>query len=315
MKKGDRDTSRGREGPREPSNVVKLPRDWLGPRSELVPFGPSADRQPGKADEPASADDAAVLELVPPASLTQDDFWGGTLDAIPHPVVGPKPAESARQEPRADAVPSSGVAPLTQVPTGGSVPAPSADAPGMPVRDGLRAANRPDPAGRARIPRITAVVRPAVRPLRERRAAAMAAAVAALLIAGVGDALLSGSAPAPIPATVAVGTPPFTGPVLSLNTDRAKPWRLPVAHGSGTSRHGSRHVSKSRRPSTRSVGTGATPVSVSYPASTSYTANQSRSYQPASTTPRSTSEATTARSTQPGPSGAGAPFGPGTLGS
>jgi hypothetical protein len=54
------------------SNVVRLPRDWLGPRSELVPFGPSADAARPTGDY-----------------LTQDDFWGGELDSIPRPVVAP----------------------------------------------------------------------------------------------------------------------------------------------------------------------------------------------------------------------------------
>ena len=33
----------GKQG-RPKDNVVPLPRDWLGPREELVPFGPSARR-------------------------------------------------------------------------------------------------------------------------------------------------------------------------------------------------------------------------------------------------------------------------------
>jgi hypothetical protein len=53
-------------------NVVRLPRDWLGPRDELIPFGPSAD----SADESAS----------PP---TADDFWGEDSSSIQTAVEAP----------------------------------------------------------------------------------------------------------------------------------------------------------------------------------------------------------------------------------
>lgn len=53
-------------------NVVRLPRDWLGPRDELIPFGPSAD----------SADDPASLP-------TAEDFWGEDSSSIQTAVEGP----------------------------------------------------------------------------------------------------------------------------------------------------------------------------------------------------------------------------------
>jgi hypothetical protein len=53
-------------------NVVRLPRDWLGPRDELIPFGPSAD----------SADDS----VSPP---TADDFWGEDSSSIQTAVEAP----------------------------------------------------------------------------------------------------------------------------------------------------------------------------------------------------------------------------------
>lgn len=59
----------------EPSNkVVRLPRDWLGPREELVPFGPSA---PPPAEP----------EL---ASFAPDDFWGERAAAIHSAVQAPE---------------------------------------------------------------------------------------------------------------------------------------------------------------------------------------------------------------------------------
>jgi hypothetical protein len=53
------------------SNVVPFPRDWLGPREELIPFGPSA------RDEPR----------VPPAA---DAFWGEDSGAIHVVLPGPE---------------------------------------------------------------------------------------------------------------------------------------------------------------------------------------------------------------------------------
>lgn len=53
------------------SNVVPFPRDWLGPRDELIPFGPSA------RDEPR----------VPPAA---DAFWGEDSGAIHAVLPGPE---------------------------------------------------------------------------------------------------------------------------------------------------------------------------------------------------------------------------------
>jgi hypothetical protein len=65
----DTTETQNRQGSRDKApgdNVVQLPRDWLGPREDLVPFGPSAHR-----DAPAP-----VTEL--PRSA--DDFWGGGAD-------------------------------------------------------------------------------------------------------------------------------------------------------------------------------------------------------------------------------------------
>ncbi|HET6868655.1 MAG TPA: hypothetical protein VFH80_22270 [Solirubrobacteraceae bacterium] len=60
----------------EPSNkVVRLPRDWLGPREELVPLGESAA-------PPAEPD---LAEFAP------DDFWGERAAAIHSVVQAPEP--------------------------------------------------------------------------------------------------------------------------------------------------------------------------------------------------------------------------------
>ena len=73
----------GREGVLD-DNVVRLPRDWLGPREDLIPFGTSSE--PGPSGGPAP---------------TADDFWGessaAVQDAVQRDAVQrpPTPARSA----------------------------------------------------------------------------------------------------------------------------------------------------------------------------------------------------------------------------
>ena len=55
-------------GSEQEDNVVPLPRDWLGPREELVPFGPSAGPDPS---QPAEPDD-----------VSPEDFWGERSAAV-----------------------------------------------------------------------------------------------------------------------------------------------------------------------------------------------------------------------------------------
>jgi hypothetical protein len=70
------------ESRKRPTNVVRLPRDWLGPREDLVPL-----RVPGPPEPDGR--EAAVLEFPGAPSPSHDDFWGGAPDAIPDPVVAP----------------------------------------------------------------------------------------------------------------------------------------------------------------------------------------------------------------------------------
>lgn len=96
MEPEGRDTRRGRERGEDHSNVVRLPRDWIGPREDLVPFGPSAAASPVAAD-PETDNVSNLIELAPEPSLTQDDFWGGALDSIPRPLLGPSPRPASRR--------------------------------------------------------------------------------------------------------------------------------------------------------------------------------------------------------------------------
>jgi hypothetical protein len=67
-----RHTESGEQEARPRTNVVRLPRDWLGPRDELVPFGPRASSE--DAEEP------------PP---TAEDFWGERSASIHDALQAP----------------------------------------------------------------------------------------------------------------------------------------------------------------------------------------------------------------------------------
>src|SRR5437868_5354075 len=100
----DTTDTQNRQGSRDKAprdNVVRLPRDWLGPREDLVPFGPSAYREePEQATElPRSANDfwggadladddgaATSAAATPPGARG----WSlPTLSRLPRPHVGP----------------------------------------------------------------------------------------------------------------------------------------------------------------------------------------------------------------------------------
>ncbi len=72
------------------SNVVRLPRDWLGSRDELVPFGPRADRP---ASEPRIDSHGAVPDDRGGDPPSASDFWGegsaAIQDALQAPPSGP----------------------------------------------------------------------------------------------------------------------------------------------------------------------------------------------------------------------------------
>ncbi len=66
------------------NNVVRLPRDWLGPRDELIPFGPSAS-------EPEAGNDGRTG--VP---TTADAFWGESSGLLQDAMPAPPDAWPAR---------------------------------------------------------------------------------------------------------------------------------------------------------------------------------------------------------------------------
>jgi hypothetical protein len=66
---------KGEEGP---ENVVRFPRDWVGPLEDLVPIGSRA-----RARDQTDADD------VPAAPPAADDFWSESSSAVHAAIQGP----------------------------------------------------------------------------------------------------------------------------------------------------------------------------------------------------------------------------------
>jgi hypothetical protein len=75
---GDRQTKDVSGSGRSDENVIRLPRDWLGPLEDLVPIGPAADARRA-ADEP-------YAEEAPP---TADAFWTEDSAALHTAVQAP----------------------------------------------------------------------------------------------------------------------------------------------------------------------------------------------------------------------------------
>ena len=122
MKTDDWRTEDGGGGDQTESNVVRLPREWIGPIEELVPFGPSAGTAPSVSRRDADAD------LIPPGA---DDFWGEDSAAVQDALQAPS-GTAVPHAPHATAVPHA-----PHAPSGADVP----DA--LQARDGRTALRRP----------------------------------------------------------------------------------------------------------------------------------------------------------------------------
>jgi hypothetical protein len=79
MNEEDRPTTEGNRNSEDEPNVVRLPRDWLGPREELIPFGPRADEAQSASAPEAGAPTAA-------------DFWSGEAPLAAHGAIDPADA-------------------------------------------------------------------------------------------------------------------------------------------------------------------------------------------------------------------------------
>jgi hypothetical protein len=83
-----RKTTQGDGDERTTENVVRLPRDWLGPREELVPMG-------SRAHAAESPDDASTDSLPPTAA----SFWDEDSGSLQAPMQAPADAWQGRREP------------------------------------------------------------------------------------------------------------------------------------------------------------------------------------------------------------------------
>jgi hypothetical protein len=91
-----RQSEGGDEAAQPASKVVRLPRDWLGPREELVPFGRQATTTEAEPGPARPAGPSALIAQPPPSGA---DFWGERSAAI-HDVVQPPGEDISAVKPR-----------------------------------------------------------------------------------------------------------------------------------------------------------------------------------------------------------------------
>jgi hypothetical protein len=92
VKTGDGPTKDGNGAARHDENVIRLPRDWLGPPEELVPIGPAARARAAQLDGG---------DVPPPAA---DAFWSEDAAALHDAVQAPVGAAADRLSPPVDLV-------------------------------------------------------------------------------------------------------------------------------------------------------------------------------------------------------------------
>jgi hypothetical protein len=103
-----RKTTQGEGDQRTTENVVRLPRDWLGPREELVPIGSRA--------RSAETPDNAPPESLPPTAAS---FWDEDSGSLQAPMQAPADTWQGRWEPASPgpATPAGSTAPrLRRIP-------------------------------------------------------------------------------------------------------------------------------------------------------------------------------------------------------
>ncbi len=282
------------------ANVVHFPRDWFGPREELVPFGPGAE------DElPNGRETAAPVEIVAPPPARAEDFWGETSasihDAMQAPVApAPVPAgeEVAAGEPGAARGPG---ATAKQVAARNPVA-------WLRERPARRAARRYWPAG----------------VLVARRRAVLWVGIGAVALGFVVVALASLQPPR-VRATdggVALLSPAAIGAVPPAIASRGTPSRTGRTRGTHRRVAGRSHTHPSRaRASAARASAGSTTSTQAATVTPEPSTSSGPSSVPAqgtgSTSSTEASSGTSgggASSAPAGPVGAGAPFGPGHLG-
>jgi hypothetical protein len=323
------DHTSGDDAAASESNVVRIPRDWFGPREELVPFGPSDPEDP-------------------PPPVRADDFWGEDSASIQNAmrapeVVGPARVEAQKVEGEtveavtgeAETGEAETLNPETLEPETGEAETLERGRRGL----GIAAVKRRGRPGRSR-----AFVVPARR-IRPRTATAAVAASCLLVMAAIGSFW-----PAPVrspltdhasaglsPAVIGSAVPPIT-------TRTSRVGRATHARGTGA-RRGRGHQIHAHLPSrARSSGGNRTAVAASSSQSdatlarstTTASSESAQSSPPSSASASPSSGASSSGSSSSsgasstgassgagggnssrqsaGPEGPGAPFGPGHLG-
>lgn len=332
----ERDGSQRAE-PTTPDNVVRFPREWIGPIGELVPFGPNARGTDRGTSGPSSSAD-------PPggtgAALGADAFWGGdsaSLHEVMQPPVAqatPSQASGCRVAPDARADANTG---------GGAGAGAPGEGDGVPdLLGGALSRRRRYGRARGRAIRLReqrGVGAPTRTGGRHRERATIGAVVGCCLAAIALAVGWGGGSGAPVRARVsadrrATGSVASTPPTIGTRRaeSRVRPQNEVAPHRSSHARASAddrrRLHSGAHRATARSTGvavdlgsTGTTDGSeaadstVDSPTTDGTTSSSSSSASSVSTTPQATDASSGAtKQTAAGPEGAGAPFGPGTIG-
>jgi hypothetical protein len=265
------------------ANVVHFPRDWFGPREELVPFGPGSEEQAGDG-----GGEVAPVEILSPPPVRAEDFWGEDSASIHNAMQAPAGTERA------------GVSET------------------VGVSGTLVAGGAAHTATGGRVPLRVRARRPLALRLGRRRALALSgvgAAAVALTVVTLGSLRsqvvrtpeVSGAIDGLSPAAISAVPPALAARPAG---SRARPMHRRTARAHS-------RVSRAR---TRGTGASSSSTSSAQVASTAPAATQPSSAAPPSnesappTQATSDSGAGSASSPPAGPVGAGAPFGPGRLG-
>jgi hypothetical protein len=333
---GGRETEHSGSDARAESNVVPFPRDWLGPRDELVPFGADvrfgADASPSP-NAPFASDErprtgARTSDLALPSSA--EAFWSETSAEIQDALQGPvreQPAAGTSPSPRRGNREGAGRTTKTGRPRSGWM-----------SRRWRGAHNTRFSPGAWRRAARSAVVRPVVRPARSgsaegsRRGAQVRPLIGAGVLASVcaiAIVLAAGFHPSPARRSVTSASaasharmsqtnfPPILAAVARrhLTTVRASGSRRLL--GERVRPHSSRttsHRSRAAQLAPASASGSAEPVTYTQPTAPSALSAQDQSSSSAGASSGAGAGSTSSSSPAPGPVGLGAPFGPGHLG-
>jgi hypothetical protein len=309
--------------PRLDGKVLRLPVDWLGPRDELVPFGPSA-----RGDQPEEAEG-------PITPLRAEDFWGESSAAIHDALEPPAPVARpvARPPARRPSVPASPRRRQPRLPRMG--PRIRLSLGSLRPRASLRCREAASRLIRTPLGRLRAPGRPHPRGLAATATVAAAALFTFLQLGPV--ARVAHRTPQPAGSLMTESFQPATaaavarvGESVAVRWPRARPMPHPLrsAHHAAAPRRSRVIEVNTATPSTNSAPptagytSGAARVQVTSPVTSATSTGTLSAAEPqgsqsstSSGTASTGSHVAAAQSSSPsGPVGPGAPFGPGHLG-